>query len=372
MRLFFFLLLSTATLRGFSQAFIAESTADSTNTTSRASLLRNTKFITLPVAFKLPETGWGGGVAGIATFSFARDSSFAKPSQISFGATYTQKKQILLFIPFTIFYDNNRYYFSGENGWYKYNYFYYGIGENRVSQEVFDVTYPRVRLVGAKLIAPKTYAGLRYQYESYTVTGTEEGGELASGRIAGSDFSRTSSLGPTFLRDSRDQVFYPRKGMFGELYILPTHKIFGADRNFTRLHLDMANYFSLSKKLVLATNYTASTIFGKEVPFSQLSFLGGSKKMRGVYEGFFRDKNALLGQAELRWEVWKFIGLTGFGSLGFLGNEADVLRFKKPKYTYGAGLRITAQKKNHLNIRIDYGFSPYTDGNLYLTIGEAF
>ncbi|MPR35747.1 BamA/TamA family outer membrane protein [Salmonirosea aquatica] len=345
---------------------------DTTEKASAGKLFRDTKFIVLPVVFKLPETGWGGGVVGTTTFSFARDSSFAKPSQVSFGATYTQKKQILFFVPFTVFYDNNRFYFNGDNGWFKYNFNYYGIGEERVPQEIFDVTFPRIRLVGARLIAPKTYAGLRYQYESYRVTGTQEGGELATGRIAGSDFSRTSSLGPSFLRDSRDQVFYPRRGMFGELYILPTAKIFGADRNFTRIYLDVANYFSLTKKLVLATNYTASAIFSKEVPFSQLSFLGGPKKMRGIYEGFFRDKNALLGQAELRWEVWRFLGLTGFGSLGFLGNEGDIMRFNRPKYTYGAGLRITAQKKNHLNIRVDYGFSPYADGNLYLTIGEAF
>lgn len=367
MRLLFFLALLVTPRLVFPNA-----SSDTTSTTSLAKVLRNTKFIALPVVFKLPETGWGGGVAGTTTFSFIRDSSFAKPSQISFGATFTQKKQILFFLPFTIFYNNNRYFFSGDNGWYKYNYFYYGIGENRVPQEVFDVTYPRIRLVAARLIAPKTYAGLRYQYESYQVTSTQEGGELASGRVAGSDFSRTSSLGPSFLRDSRDQVFYPRKGMFGEFYILPTSRIFGADQSFTRLYLDVANYFSLNKKLVLATNYSASALLGKQVPFSQLSLLGGSKKMRGVYEGFFRDKNALLGQAELRWEVWKFIGLTGFGSLGFLGNEKDILRFNKPKYTYGAGLRITAQKKNHLNIRVDYGFSPYADGNLYLTIGEAF
>ncbi len=346
--------------------------ADSTRKSDTTKFLADTKFIVLPVAFKLPETGFGGGIVGTTTFSFAKDSIRNKPSQISFGATYTQKKKILFFIPFSIFYDNNRYYFNGDNGWYKYNYNYYGIGEERVPEETFDVTFPRIRLLAAKIIAPQTYLGLRYHYESFRVTDTREGGELATGRIAGSNFSRTSSLGPSILRDSRDQVFYPRRGMFGELYILPTSKIFGADRNFTRVYLDVANYFSLSKKVVLATNYTASTIFGNKVPFSQLSFLGGPKKMRGIYEGFFRDKNALLGQAELRWEVWKFIGLMGFGSLGFLGNENDGIRFNKPKYTYGAGLRITAQKKNHLNIRVDYGFSPYDKGNLYLTIGEAF
>ncbi len=368
MRVLLLLVLFCISSSAFSNSFPADSSKNADTT----KFLTDTKFIVLPVAFRLPETGWGGGVVGTTTFSFARDSIRTKPSQISFGATYTQKKQVLFFVPFNIFYDNNRYYFNGDNGWFKYNFNYYGIGEDRVPEEIFDVTFPRIRILASKLIAPKTYLGLRYQYESYNVTGTVEDGELATGRIAGSDFSRTSSLGPSILRDSRDQVFYPRQGMFGELYVLPTSKIFGADRGFTRIYLDVANYFSLHDRVVLATNYTASAIFGDRVPFSQLSFLGGPKKMRGIYEGFFRDKNALLGQAELRWEIWKFIGATAFGSMGFLGDEDDGIRFNKPKYTYGGGLRITAQKKNHLNIRVDYGFSPYDKGNLYLTIGEAF
>lgn len=346
--------------------------ADSTESTTSAKRLRDTKFIALPVLFRLPETRLGGGVVGTSTFSFAKDSVGSKPSQISFGLTFTQNKQILAFAPFSIFYDNNKYYFNGDNGWYKFNYLYYGIGENRVAEERFDVQFPRIRLLASRLVAPNIYAGVRYQYESFRVTGTQEGGELASGRIQGSDFSRSSSLGPSVLRDTRDQVFYPRRGMFGELYVLPTSKLFGADHNFVRFYTDVANYFSLSNKVVLATNYVGSAVIGDKVPFSQLSSMGGPKKMRGVYENFFRDKNTLLTQAELRWEVWKFIGLTGFGSMGFMGNERDILRFNKPKYTYGLGLRIKAQKKNHLNIRLDYGMSPYGPGNFYATIGEAF
>ena len=92
--------------------------------------------------------------------------------------------------------------------------------------------------------------------------------------------------------------------------------------------------------------------------------------MRGVFEGYFRDKNALLLQTEVRQEIWKRLGAVAFGSLGFLGNESDILRFNKPKYTYGAGLRIAT--KNHLNLRLDYALSPYSSGNFYATIGEAF
>lgn len=344
---------------------------DST-TRVRAPFLRDKSVIALPVAFRFPETRWGGGVAGMATFSFARDSAWANPSQVAFGVTYTQNKQVLVFLPFTVFYDNNNYYFNADIGWFRYNFFYYGIGEARVEEELFDVTFPRVRLLASRKIGPRTYLGLRYQFEQYDVTRTQEGGELSTGRIAGSQFSRTSSLGLSVLHDTRDSVFYPRKGMFGEFYVLPTSPILGADRTFIRYFADLSLYRSLSRRVVLATNYVGSFTQGKDVPFSQLSMLGGPRKMRGIYEGFFRDANTLLGQAELRWEVWRWVGLAGFGAVGFMGDSAQWIRFQQPKFTYGAGLRLTTQKKNHLNIRLDYGMSPYTRGSFYATIGEAF
>ncbi|MDP5122242.1 MAG: BamA/TamA family outer membrane protein, partial [Spirosomaceae bacterium] len=332
--------------------------------------LRDKSLIALPVVFSFPETGFGGGVIAVSTFSFGKDSVGAKPSQASFGVTYTQNKQILVFFPFNVFFGNNKWYLNGDVGWYRYNYFYYGIGENRIPQEIFDVTFPRIKLLGARQVGRNNYVGVRYQYESYDVTKTVESGELASGKIAGSDFSRTSSLGVSVLRDTRDDVFYPRKGVFGEAYILPTSKIFGADREFTRIYADIAHYKSLSDKFVLATNYVTSFIIGDEVPFSQLSFIGGAKQMRGLYEGYFRDKNAAIVQAEARYEVWRFIGLVGFGAVGWMGDENQLLRLGKPKFTYGGGLRIATKK--HLNLRIDYGFSPYEKGNLYATLGEAF
>ncbi len=333
-------------------------------------LLKDKSIIALPVAFRFPETGWGGGVAGTASWSWAKDSAWAKPSQASLGLTFTQNKQVLAFFPFQVFWANNKYYANADIGWFKYNFFYYGIGEDAVAEERYDVKFPRVKLLIGKQIKPNVYVGARVNYEEYRITGTAENGELASGRINGSSYSRTSALGPALLRDTRDAVFYPRKGMFGELNILQSSKIFGADRSFTQATIDLSLYKSISDKLVLASNYYGVFTFGKEVPFSQMAQLGGPKKMRGIYQGFFRDKNAALLQGELRWEIWKFIGMVGFGSVGFLGNETDFLRLNLPKFTYGAGLRIST--KNHLNLRLDYGLSPYGGGNFYATIGEAF
>lgn len=348
------------------QASAQEEVADTTK------FFRDVKLIALPVVFRFPETGFGGGLVATSTFSFGRDAVGAKPSQASIGVTYTQNKQVLVFFPFNIFFGNNAYYLNGDTGWYKYNFFYFGVGESRVPQEIFDVTFPRIRLLAAKQIGTHNYVGLRYQFEQFDVTATHLGGELATGTIAGSDISRTSSLGISVLRDTRDNIFYPRSGVFGEAFVLPTSRIFGADREFTRLYVDLAHYKSLSEKFTLATNYVTSFTLGADVPFSQLSFIGGPKKMRGLYEGYFRDKNTAIFQAEARYEVWRFIGLVGFGGVGWMGNDQQLLRLAKPKFTYGGGLRINTDKKKHLNLRIDYGFSPYEKGNLYATIGEAF
>lgn len=344
---------------------------DSSNRDSLSGkLFREKTILALPVAFRYPETRWGAGIATTAAWSWAKDSLGAKPSQASLGLTYTQNRQVLAFFPFSIFAKNNKYFFSSDIGWYRYNYFYYGVGENLVPEEIFDVDYLRVRFLASRQINAKTYVGIRLNLEPYNMTGTVEGGELASGRIFGSDDSRTSAIGLAILRDTRDNVFYPKKGIFGEFSILPASKIFGSNVEFLQLNLDVAKYISLNKKVVSASHLYVMNNFGDNVPFNQLALIGGAKRMRGIYYGYFRDKNAVILQEELRWEVWRFIGLTGFGAMTFMGDEIDYLRLNKPKFTYGAGLRIAT--KNHLNLRLDYGLSPYGPGNFYATIGEAF
>src|SRR5690606_5879266 len=145
-----------------------------------------------------------------------------------------------------VFFDDNSYYINADIGWYKYNFYYYGIGEGSVTEERYDVKFPRVRLLASRRIAPQPYLGMRINYEEYTLTSTPPGGELGSGKISGSVYSRTSAIGPAILRDTRDYVFYPRKGLFGELSFQPSLRVFGGDRNFSQLVADVSLYKSLS------------------------------------------------------------------------------------------------------------------------------
>jgi len=323
-----------------------------------------------PVIYYAPETRLVFGAAGSATFRFKHDSLHAKPSSIFVGAAYTQNEQVLLYTQFQVFYDNNKYYVYGEAGYYIYSYYFYGLGEQAVSKELYKVEYPRIKLNATRLILPHVYLGVGYQYEHYDITQTQAGGELAKNIIPGSKGSITSGAGLQALYDSRDSVFYPHKGWFGQLSFMNNGQFWGGDYNFSRFILEVSKYQRLYKNIVLALNTYNSFVAGT-APFQQLSQLGSNKEMRGYYQGMYTDNNLMVLEAEVRFPIYKRFGGAIFGNTGALGNQSDFIRFNDIKYTYGAGLRFNINRKDHLNLRLDYALGPGTDG-IYFTIGEAF
>ena len=337
--------------------------------------------IPLPLVYYTPETRLAYGVALTATLRFRRDSAFAdaRPSQVTFGAAYTQNKQLLVYLPFQVFYAHNTYYINGEVGYYRYNYYYYGLGQQEVPRELYGVNFPRLRLNVFRRVLPrlpqgKLYAGLRYQAEDYDVTTVEPNGLLASGTVPGGRGSRLTGGGLGVFYDSRDNVFYPAKGLVADFTLLYQNRSVehgaGPTTRFNRYAADVSSYHALGKRAILAMNYFASFTAGV-APFNALSLLGGGKRMRGYYEGHFRDQNVALLQSELRLDVYKRLGAVVFGSVGALGSGQPLLRLDEPKAAYGAGLRFALTKRDRLNLRVDYGLARQSSG-FYLTVGEAF
>ena len=323
-----------------------------------------------PIIYYAPETRLSFGMAGTATFRFNKDSSYVKPSNLLVGAAYTQNKQLLLYTQFQLFYDNNKYYVFGEAGYYKYSYFFFGTGTSEVPKELYEVNYPRIKINAAKQVAPHIYAGIGYQYEHYNIAGTEPGRVLTNGAIAGSKGSITSGAGPLLLYDSRDTVLFPGRGWFGNLSFINNGHVWGGNYNFNRWVLDITNYQKISKRSILAINSYNSFVTGN-APFQQLSQLGGNKIMRGYYQGRYADNNLVLLQTEARFPLFKRFGGALFTGGGFLGNRDTFLRINDFKYSYGAGMRFTINRKDHLNLRLDYAVGPNTSG-FYFTFGEAF
>jgi len=330
------------------------------------------KIIGLPLFFYVPETKFGGGGAGIITWRFKKDSANVRPSSVQFGVAFTQLKQTLIYLPFNLWIKNDAYNVFGEIGYYKYNFFFWGIGNAQSFnlQELYDVKFPRIKLNALRRIAPYTYAGVKYNFDDFQVTRVDSAGLLAKGDIAGSKGGKVSSLGLVVKYDSRDNLFYPTKGYLAELSYQIDDKAIGSSFNNTRFIFDASTYITTKLKHTMAFNLY-SVIGNGDIPFNQMALLGGTRKMRGFYEGRYRDKNLVMFQTEYRAPLFWRLGAVAFISAGDVADELSHFDVTQFKLAYGGGLRVLLDKKQKINIRFDVGWAD-PKPNFYLTVTEAF
>jgi len=329
------------------------------------------KISAFPVLFYTPETRFGFGAAGICTFNFKKDSINAQRSSFNLGFAYTQNNQVLFYLPYFLFFKNRTYQLYGELGYNKYTYNFYGVGNTNPKDyvEKYGVEFPRLRITALKKITKNFYAGPRYAFDNFTLFNLDTTGQLIKNDISGSKGGVVSGVGAVGVYDNRDNIFYPSRGFYGELVVYRDDKITGSTFNYTRIALDATKYFSYKKNILALNLY--SIYSDSDLPFFQMGNLGGIKKMRGFYEGRYRDNNLLVFQAEYRRHLFWLLGFTLFVDAGQVAKRYDAFNDKNWRYTYGGGLRLTLDKAQKINLRVDVGVG---DKMIlpYFTIGEAF
>lgn len=329
-------------------------------------------FFAVPLVFLTPETSWGFGAAAIYTFRWRGEPADSRPSQVQLGGAYTLENQILAYLPYQLFWQDERYNLYGELGFYRYNYFFYGIGNDfeDYEGELFDVTFPRFRINALRRTKGQLYVGLRFWLDGLDVSGLESGGLLQTQRVAGTEGGIAAGIGPMLNWDRRNNIFYPTKGSYLEVASLFNGRLVGSDYDYTKFTVDARTYWQNRWDQVLAFNLYLEHNAGR-IPFTQLALMGGTRIMRGYYEGRFRDRMMGVLQTEYRFPlVWRFKG-TLFGGYGAVAGQLSELTFSDFRYTLGAGLRILLLKEEQAHVRLDYGFGKNTSG-IYITIGEAF
>ena len=122
------------------------------------------------------------------------------------------------------------------------------------------------------------------------------------------------------------------------------------------------------KKAILATDIFGETRRG-DVPWSLLSMAGGSNRLRGYYEGRFRDKSIISIQAEIRQRLFGRNGMVAWIAAGNVFPEFSDFSINQTLISYGIGYRWEFKKR--INIRLDYGIGKDQSG-FYFGINEVF
>jgi outer membrane protein assembly factor BamA len=330
--------------------------------------------IILPIVFYSPETHMAGGLGGILTFRRSGAGATDRPSSISFYAIYTQMKQFSVSWEPEFYFLKEAWLVKGRLQIERYPDKFWGIGP-AVPDAAEEGYTPRSAMIEASFqrkVVPSAnlYAGLQVRYERYRIIKTDPAGAIGRGAVTGSGGGTATGIGFILSRDSRDDLFFPRRGDYWQLSALFNAKAFGGDFAYTHMKLDARRYLPAFASHVLAFQGQIQVISGAP-PFYGYAKLGSDTMLRGYYTGRFRDKVMAAVQAEYRLPLFWRIGIVGFAGLGNVAPRLGALELDHLKYSYGTGLRYRISSRETTNLRVDVAFGKNTSG-IYFTAREAF
>jgi hypothetical protein len=177
-------------------------------------------------------------------------------------------------------------------------------------------------------------------------------------------------LGVRLQRDSRDSIFYPREGSLLDLIVHFSDTAWDSDFSYQAYPLAYNLYRSTDPRGVLAFRIYGRFTFG-DVPFFAESMLGQGSDLRGYTAGQIHGRMLFATQLEYRRELFWRLGAVVFAGVGAVAGEIDEFSDADWKPSAGFGLRLTMDKENHLNYRIDFAWGE-DDFVVILAVGEAF
>ena len=297
-----------------------------------------------------------------------KEKSWRK-SQVQLGLAYTLKNQLLLFIPYELYY-KERWKLQGELGYYRYFYNYYGLGNNSSKDdlETYDANFPRVISNLSYRLNKSFFIGALYRFDNFEIP--RVGSLLENDQLPGISGGRVSNIGLTASYDTRDDIFYPSKGIFINLTSEVSTSILGSEFKYSQVQLDISKYTEIWKNHIIVANLFSGITLG-EAPFFNYYYLASGKRSRGFADRRFIDKNIALAQLEYRYPIYKRFSGVAFGSAGTVSPSFNELSNESIRLAYGLGLRFQLSKHQKSNIRLDLANS-FEGFQFYLTIGEAF
>ncbi|WP_272582763.1 BamA/TamA family outer membrane protein [Providencia sp. PROV261] len=322
--------------------------------------------------FYTPEMGIGIGTALVGLYRIDKNDKETQPSSIglsgfasstgAFGVNFTNYNfidhdQWRLFVSGTL--NNIPTYYWGKG---------YTAGKNDHNKEKYHSQEFEITPRALYRLTDATYIGLGWNFSSINANDPDDGAKHYFQQSIGGQSVINSGMSAYFSYDTRDFLPNAHHGQAFEAVYTYFSPSFGSDTRFQSTQLQYAYYHELTENTVIALDNYARFTTG-EVPWDQLSLLGNANRMRGYYEGRYRDNNIFTTQLELRHKLdWRH-GIVGWVGTGTMSNKTAELGEGHWLPTTGIGYRF--EFKPRMNVRLDFGVGRNSTG-FYFQVGEAF
>lgn len=238
-------------------------------------------------------------------------------------------------------------------------------GDNSRNESMMTTRAVSARVSYLWRTAPGLFIGPLVAYDFNSASRIERP-ELLGGM---STHSINTGVGLTLNYDTRDVLTNPSRGAFIDLTQYFRPRFMGNNYAFCTTDLNASAFTRVWPDGILAANMAAQLNFGNP-SWSMMAGLGGSRSMRGYYEGRYRDKHKLEAQLELRQHVWRRNGIVLWAGGGTVFNSFSRMRLRQVLPNWGVGYRW--EFKKNVNVRLDYGFGKAGQRGFTFNIGEAF
>lgn len=162
--------------------------------------------------------------------------------------------------------------------------------------------------------------------------------------------------------DSRNALATPTRGHYGHLYVEIADDVLGSEASFVRYGIEGRLLWPhLGERLVTAIRGMVERVDGSNVPFFELSDVGGDDTLRGFGENRFLDEGRVLINAEERIKVFHItygnvrtdVELAVFAEAGRVFKNFNDLGSGKIQAVVGGGIRFLAASQ--IVAKIDVG-----------------
>lgn len=276
---------------------------------------------------------------------------------------YTQKKQTILELTGSVFLPTEKWLINFTAHSSRFPDYWWGIGNDsrESSKEAFNSKRKWLEIAMLKNAGKNWFIGPLYRYQERSSIDFEH--------TISPSFLKVTALGLQCLHDSRNNMLNPQKGSFLDIQL--TRNLAGGAGNGNRILMDGRTYIKTGKKGIVAGRMAFSHLT-TSTHFFDLALLGGDRNLRGYYLGRFRDRGMLVFNSEYRAALHKRWGLAAGAGAGTVFLRPGNIFHTIFKPSLNIGIRFVADRKENINLRIDYAKGVDGQSGFYFAFGEAF
>lgn len=324
----------------------------------------------LPGPFYTPELRLGLGMAVAGIYRVDPQDDTTQNSSVSLTGYVSTSGALGMGVNNYTFFNQDRWRLFVEGTINKVPTGFWGIGYDAAqgNEQKYINNSLRIHPVMMREIARQVYLGAGWDFSSLHADIDDPEKRDTFSRYDAPSSTRSSGASVSLNYDSRDVVTRPQEGHYFKAEYTWFDSSLGSDSHFTATEIQYDRYIGLNAKTVLAFDLWGRFTRG-DVPWDRLSMAGDDRRLRGYYQGRYRDNDVVSGQVEYRRKLnWRHGYVLWLGA-GALGKKVSDLDNHPLLPTAGIGYRF--EVKPAMNVRLDLGFGKESAG-FYFQVAEAF